>query len=357
MKLLKVKNQQGFVSIFSVLIIMSVLTLLAIGFSNITRSAQKRTLDNQLNTQAFYAAESGVNEAKKALLINPTASKSTCQGTTTPAVPGTFTTYTLDATLSSGYTCVLINPAIDLKFDSVSTQGVGSPKTGTIESSTGPFGSFDVSWSGPGGGAVPIPKPAGSYPYILDNSASWGNKLGVLRVDLVPVDLGLDRATLATKSYSFYLYPSQNSPSNQATLGGLNGTADQAQLVYVKCAATVSPCSATVHVTNNASSKFYIRVQSLYNPSSSVILNNFKSNTGTALTTKSGQVIVDATGKANDVLRRIQVRVKQSGTDNFSSDYAIQSGESICKRLQVAKPDNVTPTTTDQSDTACQTNN
>jgi Tfp pilus assembly protein PilX len=347
-------QQQGFVSIFTVLIIMTILTLVAIGFSNITRQAQKRTLDNQLNTQAFYAAESGVNEAKKALLINPTISKTSCQGTV-PLAPTTFTNYVLDAGLNTGYTCVLIKPAVDLVFDSVTTEGAGSPKTGTIESTTGAFGSFDISWTGPSGVAVPIPNPTGTYPNILETSAVWGGNLGMLRVDLVPIDGALDRATLATKSYGFYIYPSRN--STWVTLGASSGTPAVAGLIYAKCAAAVSPCKATIVLTGTSSSKYYVRVQSVYNPVSSVVIDNFKNSGGTALVTKSGQTVVDSTGRANDVLRRIQVRLKEAGSDNFSSGFAIQSGASICKRLQVGPPDNVTATTTDQADSACQTNN
>src|SRR5690349_2098676 len=61
----EVSGQQGFVSIFAVLIIMSVLTLIAIGFSMVSRQAEKNTLDDQLNTQAFYAAESGINDVSR----------------------------------------------------------------------------------------------------------------------------------------------------------------------------------------------------------------------------------------------------------------------------------------------------
>ena len=348
-------QERGFVSIFSVLIIMSILTLVAIGFSNITRTAQKRTLDSQLNTQAFYAAESGVNEAKKALLVNPLVSKTGCEGHTTPSVPGTFDSYTLDPTLVTGFTCVLINPATDLQFDSVTTEGSSSPKTGTIESSSGNFAQFTVSWTGPDKTSVAIPSPAvGSFPRVLETAATWGNKLGMLRIDLVPIDGSLSRDTLALNTISFYLYPTTTSTA--PVLGAFSGTRNQAGLLFVRCAAATSPCSATVNL-NPISSKFYVRVQSLYNPVSSVGITDFKSNSGTALNTKSSQVVIDSTGKANDVLRRIQVRIPQNGNNGFSTGFAIQSGDSICKRLQVGPPDNVTATITDiPGDPTCQTN-
>ena len=63
-------NEAGFIAIFSVLVIMGILTLLTIGFSNVTRQAQKRALDDHLNTHAFYAAESGINIAKSKPLVD-----------------------------------------------------------------------------------------------------------------------------------------------------------------------------------------------------------------------------------------------------------------------------------------------
>ena len=64
MKHLKIHQEQdGIIAFFSVLVIMGILTLLTIGFSKVTRDAKKRTFDDALNTQAFYAAETGVNGA------------------------------------------------------------------------------------------------------------------------------------------------------------------------------------------------------------------------------------------------------------------------------------------------------
>lgn len=50
---------------------------------------------------------------------------------------------------------------------------------------------------------------------------------------------------------------------------------------------------------------------------------------------KGAQIKVDSTGKAQDVLRRIQVRLplNATGSQNQLPDNALQSTDSICKRF------------------------
>jgi len=349
-------KQKGFISIFSVMVIMTILTLVAIGFSNITREAQRRSLDNQLNTQAFYAAESGVNDAKVAISKDPTYSKSSCTG---QDVNNSFK-YTLDPTLNTGYTCVLVSQATDIVYDSVPLTGAAGPKTIMIEASA-PVSSFDVTLNN-SDGTAPIPNNVSeTYPNVLEpagGAGGWGNKLGALRMDLVPVDGALDRTTLITRSYGFLLYPT-SSINGFGVLGVGRGILNQAGLGFTKCQGaptpTVSPCTLKVSLFDNdpvtGNKKFLIRLQSVYN-SLKVNINNFKDAGGASINLKAGQKVVDVTGKANDVLRRIQVRVPVNGI-NISSPFGIESADSICKRLQI----DGTNTTPDNADSACQTQN
>jgi len=57
---------------------------------------------------------------------------------------------------------------------------------------------------------------------------------------------------------------------------------------------------------------------------------------GNPVSFTGAQVLIDVTGKAQDVLRRVQVRVPATGTSaNLTSDYAMQSTDSICKRFDI----------------------
>jgi Tfp pilus assembly protein PilX len=326
------KHEQGFISIFSVLIIMSILTLVLVGFSTITRRAQRQTLDNQLNTQAYYAAESGVNDAERYLTANPSSAITTCQS-------AAFPSSTLDASLNVGYSCLLINTKLSTQiFSSVPIEGTASPITTNFASSTGVnISTFDVEWSSPSGNKN---APNGGN---LEPSATWStaNNLGIVRMDIIPIDQGLTRANLATGGFSFFLYPSSNSASANAFVQ--TGSAGQGGLVDVLCPSAVvtaaSPCVA--HVTLNAvpgtalSSKYILRLQSIYSPINVTVKNGVDVN-GTSFTWDKGQAVVDSTGYANDVFRRIQVRLPQLPSNTLPASFAVQTADSICKRLQAA---------------------
>jgi hypothetical protein len=75
-----------------------------------------------------------------------------------------------------------------------------------------------------------------------------------------------------------------------------------------------------------------MRVSSIYEDVSLQI--NGKDTAGTQVGLIGSQVVIDSTGKARDVLRRIQVRVPASSTSGLSQipDEALQSTDSICKR-------------------------
>ncbi len=315
-------QQSGFISIFSVMVIMAILTLVAVGFSNLTRRAQRRTLDNQLNTQAFYSAESGVNDAKTLIDASPGTpiTKTECQG------PMTGFNYNLDAALNVGYTCVLINSQpSDLRIDSVPVEGTASPKTVAFESTTA-IGSFDVTWDTTTTLPVTIPSDTG-YSGVLATSAVWGSKLGVVRLDLAPTNGSpLDRATMISGSYTIFLYPTTG--AGTVTTAGM-GASNQGSLIFANCAA--APCTYNVTLTGGTSSKYLMRLQALYN-SVGVRISNVRDSIGNPLTLRNGQAVVDVTGRASDVFRRIQVRLPYY-VNGYMPGFAVQSADSICKRL------------------------
>ena len=60
-------NQDGLASIFISMIIMVIVSLILIGFVQYSNSEQKQSLDRQLQDEAFYSAESGINQVVQAL--------------------------------------------------------------------------------------------------------------------------------------------------------------------------------------------------------------------------------------------------------------------------------------------------
>lgn len=58
------KKQSGLVSLIVVSILAVVLGLVAVGFSQLMDREARRALDNELSTQAYYAAISGLNDSR-----------------------------------------------------------------------------------------------------------------------------------------------------------------------------------------------------------------------------------------------------------------------------------------------------
>jgi hypothetical protein len=345
----------GFVSIFVVLLIMMVLVLVTTGFSNVTRRAQRRTLDNQLSTQAFYAAESGINDAI-ARLNSGTASgltpKTDCQ-----SPEPTFFDYKIDTTLNVGYSCVLINPKPPLlSFSNVPVSGYGAPIVLPFEPEGGFNGEFDITWSSASGvGSI----PTSSTP-VFENVVDWGTKLGLVRVDIVPVTDKLGRSGVATGTYSFILYPSSTGTSTVATID--SGTANQGQTAMIQCGATATECTANIQLKipkPPTTSKYFIRLQSFYN-ATSIKVENVENSSGVKTVFANGQAIIDVTGQASDVYRRVQVFVpidKQGARSAYNPSYALETADSLCKVILVGDTevtlDSYTPIDTRATNGAC----
>lgn len=334
-------NQQGFIAIFSVLIIMGILTILVIGFSNITRQAQRRTLDDQLNTQAFYAAETGVNRAQTILNSGELSSKEECTN-----LPNEYD-YNIDSDLGITISCLLINPTpTSLEYSSIPTPGQGQPLVTLLRSDSGdPITSIDVSWDTSDVGdlgnpaTVPTTGLSGGNP-VLPSAAAWGDRIGVLRVDMVRIPSSFNATHLArdymvSNLYSFFLYPSTAASSNTFTIAP--GAVNAGQTMQVQCATATAElyrCTGNMSLSGSTSDMYYVRLTSYYR-SSRLGLVAYNGNSELELT--GAQAVVDATGRVADVSRRIQVRLPiRSALNSFPGYHesaAILSASSICKLL------------------------
>src|SRR5487761_1358632 len=72
-------SQAGIASITVTMIMMIVISLIVLSFAQIARREQRQSIDRQLSVQAYYAAESGANIARTAILASPSPiMKNTC---------------------------------------------------------------------------------------------------------------------------------------------------------------------------------------------------------------------------------------------------------------------------------------
>ncbi len=327
--LIKVKNQQGMVSFIVTLVLMLVITLIVIGFSQISRREQRQALDRQLSTQAFYAAESGVNDAIKAIHNNyvgdGSGNKTSCGADAT----GTFSGANygvIDSGQNIGYTCLLINQGSvnNLSYSPIHAGKAISADMKFVNpgAGPGPANAQDIyfKWS--------VPAKSTQYPNF-PASAAW-TVLRVTVTDLTGAN-PYTRDNLNNNSFTTYLYPGGSSAAT-VTFNGQGSPAGlkaQGQIINADCSAGTS-CTAGIKFAP-ALNHVFVRVTAIYADTNLTITAD--NPPGTPLNIIGAQAIVDVTGKAQDVLRRIQVRVPGSAPADLPSDFTVQSVSGICKQL------------------------
>ncbi len=314
LKLKKLNNESGLISIVATLVIMSLLTLIALGFANLANREQRQALDQQLNTQAFYAAESGIND-----VIHGGSG-----GCTNPVPLGS------DPSVSAS--CVLVNDQLE-RLDYSSVNDGKSIVVPIQPAGPNPLTELIISWEGVTGG---VPINNASCGHNILTASDWGNNHPLLRVMLMPSSGG--RATIIDKMQTLLLYPSSDTscsdtysvplPDNYTTKGNfVDGHCDAAGGGTYKCTSKISNLNIA------PTDKFYLRLRPVYKAAKINIMGKDASNNLVKFV--GAQREIDSTGRTSDVLRRLVVHVPL--TDNISDiNYATETTNSLCKRLFVS---------------------
>ncbi len=331
-------NENGFVSIVVSLILMIVLSLIVLGFARLARREQRNALDRQLSTQAFYAAEAGANDTLASIKRGgagdfTAASRTTC---------GTPPTYQIPANINPQvgsdpnirYTCILY----DTKPKELSYPNVRTDRVTVIPINNTNIAKFSFSWQGKT--QNPTFRPNGSIGK-LDQQSSWGSDTGMLRVMIIPREQ-IDSTSYLLETFNSFFYPEET-----ATTGGIGsvpylvpvsgvtngGFFSSGEIVSGQCNNGNTPYRCNVDVTglNYGSNGYILVLRSVYRDSA-VQIRAFNS-LGAVQAIDGAQVVIDVTGQAQDVLRRIQIRKPISS--NFSELWPIgfTSAEAICKQI------------------------
>jgi hypothetical protein len=357
-KLIISKQESGMASILTTMIFVIIISLIILGFSQISLREQDEAVDRQLSTQAYYAAESGINDAHAAILSNSTnylvgsavAAKSTC------AVPDP--TSTVYDKLQPGLgnqgvtlTCLTVNPTPIQIFDE------NIPSNGKIiflegeEQSSGPkpvpvpIQTFTIGWEPINAVSnatysknclVPTNPDNPAIPGFGQNTA-YDCPASILEVDIVWGG-NLDQ------SLTEYLYPNYNGTATAfptITAASFAPTSSQqGQILQAPCTPpNLSPgvCNYTfsTSIVSMATPYYYIRVIPLSKAGTSDSLNvtgTCQNGLASATCLMFGdQAVIDSTADANGVLRRVQARLSVFGDDtSLAPASAITSYDSFC---------------------------
>jgi hypothetical protein len=334
-------NEKGFASIVIALILIIVLALFTVGFAQLARREQQNTLDKQKAVQANYAAESGINNAYKDILsgkINDSnASDTNCMkaGAGPTNLPPDALTSNQNINSSNGvsYSCVLVQlNTSNLQVDNL------PPNSGRhmMFSTADPLDTLTINWGSATGRTNFVSSLNPDNPN-LPQLNSWPYP-PVVEFSITPVS-GLPSANpdqyLRDHTFAFYTYPSS---------GGSNtinyDPGKQGQVVSGACSGTGAyPCS--VKLSNLGGQKYVIHFVDFYD-TSNILMTASKAGGGS--TTFTGEPVIDVTGKARDVLKRLRVRVFiNNGTSNTPDDNSVLpngavEAQNLCKRIQAAPP-------------------
>lgn len=355
-------RQEGMVAITVTVIIMIIVTLVVTSFAVIVRREQRQSLDRQLSSQALLAAEAGVEDARTALSLeddplNQDVKDCTAGGSFKEIMKGKITagkreykSQLGDSSSNIEYTCVLIDHTpLSLEFSGKGPQD----KAFIAYVAAQDINKIRIGWQNQDRLQL-FNNPLDKFP------ASGSLNTAAASITIMPAfgSGSITRDDLMANSHTFFAYPGSDGASGQKgtinylnNLGGITANASQGQIVSGHCNAgnadktqskTGKYCNIDIESLNKnatlpANEDYFIVVKPLYQKADFSFLALDASGNEEELS--GAQAVIDVTGKAADVLRRIQVRVpiELSATLNNISGIlpgaALETVDEICKQL------------------------
>ncbi len=382
MRIVQPQNKEaGFVSLFSVIFFMLLLTVITLGFLRIMGIEQQQSLDNDLTSSAVAAAESGIEDGKRAIVAYNTTTDATLKA----ALASAFGSTACDSLTSSStirgalnidsggnaignsalnqyYTCLTVNLNSP---NYINNETAGTSDYVPLVAVGGAYEQVQVSWHlisqavGTDGDGIPAQYPiTTALPPINNvngnptNSWTYYGYPSFLRVGLYgyPSSGNFTRADIDARSHSLLLVPGSQSNSAAASSTtpidfGANDPrgVDQAKtpLQQIKCISNPSgnvgayACTALLSLPagfTSSNTNYYLRLTPQYGQShfQVTLMHN-----GAPVNMSGVQPIIDATGRAADVYRREQARVRVNPPGNLP-EFTTQSANTICKNMVVS---------------------
>lgn len=387
-----INKQSGAVSLFVVIFAILLMSVVTISFLRIMTADQNQASGNDLARSAYDSALAGVEDAKRTLVWYTQQCKTspgTCSdwatklattecnaairlsgvvktgdisgtsgGTGTGEIKVQQSTAvdesgnSIDKALDQAYTCVTLKlNTDDYKAKVPANQSILVPLI-----STGSFSSVTIEWFSRDDvtatdGTVKTPSTTGTQPLL--NQSDWVvDRPSLLRAQYMQVgsnfklsDFDYVTDDAQSNGNTIFLYPSTNGSTTaelvsrdirRNSAGALPPAAAASAPFPTKCATKVSSggyaCKVTLSlptpIGGGTPSTAYLRLTSFYAAANvRVTLNGSQF--------KVVQPIVDSTGRANDVFRRVESRIDLYDTGFPYPEAAVDLNNSLCKDFAV----------------------
>lgn len=353
----------------SVMIFAIIITIVATAYLRSVVAQQRNALNYDQGTRAYYAAESGAQDALRGLKTVPerlATNKDNCQPWDPEASGSSDGVLGVDDTYGLSYSCQLVTVNSSVITGEVEPGGALNAMTKLeFKDSPVPAGPYDliVKWSEQTQKnssasqtdqnlAALHPREAGGKP-LMPKIHRWlaggddSKKVhALLRLAVIAHPNGSFNRTNITQRL---LYLNPTTVSNSTTLDQNAGVETQQEQLFtnVKCYRSDEvpsnedygsySCKATLRLMNYDfnSQTVYLRVGSVYN--STKFSLELVSTTAGSLPLKNSQVTIDVTGKSGEnTFRRVQqVYDLQNTYKDTQPDAALIAGEGICKLYSI----------------------
>ena len=366
---------KGAVSIFAVIFSTLLLTVLTVGFMGLMISAQQRAINNDLSQSAYDSALAGVEDAKRVVracangnvdACSALEAASDCQVVARAKVNGSVDQpeTVIASNSSSGqsfdqaYTCVNIDmDSVDYLFEAQSGRAHIVPlrATQTIKKITIEWFTLEDNNNAPARTPTSSPGSSTSLPPI----ASWNSSApSLIRAQLITPGESFSLSSLdeSSSSRTLFLRPANMSSGSTSGMPTANIQVSQAaqpratsgdgsysnSVIPVVCSSNYAnngfSCSVTLDladdqvISTGASNNALLRVDSLYKGAN--VRVTLHSQDGSEIKFDDVQPVVDSTGRASTLFRRVEARLRM-GTDFPYPSYVADVQNNLCKNFSV----------------------
>ncbi len=375
----------GAVSIFAVIFATLLLTVLTVGFIGLMISAQQRAINNDLSQSAYDAALAGVEDAKRVVRACASGDNLACEelekqgdceviaragingvvGTSETRIASSATT---GEQFDQAYTCV------NITMDSPSVELASNPGKTEVVSlrSVAPFQSVVLEWyasTDTDAGLTAQPPTTSDYDRLPKASAWAAGAPPLLRAQIISPgeDFELSDLDNADTSSTVFFRPAGMTPNGEVmsvnVLRGARARATEGsgavnnEVTQVTCSSRFASsnlysCRAVLGVEGDAisigeSQNALLRLDTMYAAGATSIKVSLRSDLGSTVNFNGVQPVVDSTGRANDLFRRVRAHLGLGDSSFPYPTYAVDVANDLCKNFSVdidgAHPGGCTP--------------
>lgn len=363
-------RQSGAVSLFAVIFGAMLLTIVTIGFMRLMIMDQRQSSNNDLSQSAYDAALAGVEDAKRVVRAAQTGNIQAAGVLSGPincnmvaasgVVGGSASGDTIIQTgtgagkrFDQAYTCVKITmKSQDFIYKSIEDKSQLIPLRATSS-----FNKISIEWyrrddESNLGGANAVNTEISTTGELPARNSWHSNTPQLMRAQLINPGPTFSLSTLDTTGVTSFLRPNVL----RSDVAGQDGTAVSGKTLdrpratdgnehnngtnIVSCSKTFKfsgeySCKAVIDVDEIAagSETAFLRLTSIYKGGSVKV--SLQKTDGTIVNFDGVQPIVDSTGRASNLFRRVEARL-QIGDDFAYPDNAIELKNSLCKDFSVS---------------------